>query len=224
MDALTLLRQGPVVPVIVVNDAAVAVDLARALVDGGIRVLEVTLRTKAALAAMRRMRDEVPGAIVGAGTLRNRAQLEAALDAGAQFGVSPGLTPELASAARNANLTLLPGVATASEAMRAQDEGFDILKLFPAEAVGGIKLLKSLAGPLPDLRFCPTGGIDLAKAKDYLALQNVLAVGGSWLTPEDAIANRDWAASPNWPNRPARWRSKPAHAYISPPRAGFTDC
>ncbi|KJV29984.1 keto-deoxy-phosphogluconate aldolase [Aquitalea magnusonii] len=193
MDALTLLRQGPVVPVIVVNDAAVAVDLARALVDGGIRVLEVTLRTKAALAAMRRMRDEVPGAIVGAGTLRNRAQLEAALDAGAQFGVSPGLTPELASAARNANLTLLPGVATASEAMRAQDEGFDILKLFPAEAVGGIKLLKSLAGPLPDLRFCPTGGIDLAKAKDYLALPNVLAVGGSWLTPEDAIANRDWA-------------------------------
>ncbi|PXX50038.1 bifunctional 4-hydroxy-2-oxoglutarate aldolase/2-dehydro-3-deoxy-phosphogluconate aldolase [Aquitalea magnusonii] len=193
MDALTLLRQGPVVPVIVVNDAAVAVDLARALVDGGIRVLEVTLRTKAALAAMRRMRDEVPGAIVGAGTLRNRAQLEAALDAGAQFGVSPGLTPELASAARNANLTLLPGVATASEAMRAQDEGFDILKLFPAEAVGGIKLLKSLAGPLPDLRFCPTGGIDLVKAKDYLALPNVLAVGGSWLTPEDAIANRDWA-------------------------------
>jgi 2-dehydro-3-deoxyphosphogluconate aldolase/(4S)-4-hydroxy-2-oxoglutarate aldolase len=193
MDALTLLRQGPVVPVIVVNDAAVAVDLARALVDGGIRVLEVTLRTKAALAAMRRMRDEVPGAIVGAGTLRNRAQLEAALDAGAQFGVSPGLTPELASAARNANLTLLPGVATASEAMRAQDEGFDILKLFPAEAVGGIKLLKSLAGPLPDLRFCPTGGIDLVKAQDYLALPNVLAVGGSWLTPEDAIANRDWA-------------------------------
>lgn len=193
MDALTLLRQGPVVPVIVVNDAAVAVDLARALVDGGIRVLEVTLRTKAALAAMRRMRDEVPGAIVGAGTLRNRAQLEAALDAGAQFGVSPGLTPELASAARNANLTLLPGVATASEAMRAQDEGFNILKLFPAEAVGGIKLLKSLAGPLPDLRFCPTGGIDLVKAKEYLALQNVLAVGGSWLTPEDAIANRDWA-------------------------------
>lgn len=193
MDALTLLRQGPVVPVIVVNDAAVAVDLARALVDGGIRVLEVTLRTKAALAAMRRMHDEVPGAIVGAGTLRNRAQLEAALDAGAQFGVSPGLTPELAAAARAAKLTLLPGVATASEAMRAQDEGFDILKLFPAEAVGGIKLLKSLAGPLPDLRFCPTGGIDLAKAKDYLALPNVLAVGGSWLTPEDAIANRDWA-------------------------------
>ncbi|WP_293759569.1 bifunctional 4-hydroxy-2-oxoglutarate aldolase/2-dehydro-3-deoxy-phosphogluconate aldolase [uncultured Aquitalea sp.] len=193
MDALTLLRQGPVVPVIVVNDAAVAVDLARALVDGGIRVLEVTLRTKAALAAMRRMRDEVPDAIVGAGTLRNRAQLEAAIDAGAQFGVSPGLTPELASAARNSQMTLIPGVATPSEAMRAQDEGFDILKLFPAEAVGGIKLLKSLAGPLPDLRFCPTGGIDLVKASDYLALPNVLAVGGSWLTPDDAIANRDWA-------------------------------
>ncbi|OHX12162.1 bifunctional 4-hydroxy-2-oxoglutarate aldolase/2-dehydro-3-deoxy-phosphogluconate aldolase [Chromobacterium sphagni] len=192
MDALTLLRQGPVVPVIVVNDAAAAVDLAHALVAGGVTVLEVTLRTKAALAAMRRMRDEVPGAIVGAGTLRNRAQLEAAVDAGALFGVSPGFTPELAAAARAANLTLIPGVATPSEAMRAQDEGFNVQKLFPAEAVGGIKLLKSLAGPFADLRFCPTGGIDIKKAPEYLALPNVLAVGGSWLTPDDAIAARDW--------------------------------
>ena len=192
MDALTLLRQGPVVPVIIVNDAAVAVALAQALVAGGVRVLEVPLRTKAALAAMRRMRDEVPGAIVGAGTLRTRAHVEAAIDAGAQFGVSPGFTPELGAAARAANLTLIPGIATPSEAMRAQDEGFTIQKLFPAEAVGGVKLLKSLASPFSDLRFCPTGGIDIKKAPEYLALPNVLAVGGSWLTPDDAIANRDW--------------------------------
>ncbi|MEQ6291218.1 bifunctional 4-hydroxy-2-oxoglutarate aldolase/2-dehydro-3-deoxy-phosphogluconate aldolase [Vogesella sp. GCM10023246] len=193
MDALNLLRQSPVMPVIVVNDAAVAVDLARALVAGGIRTLEITLRTKAALAAMRRIRDEVPDALVGAGTVRTRAHLEAALDAGAQFGLSPGLTPELAAAARASGVPFIPGVATASEAMRAQDEGFDILKLFPAEAVGGIKLLKALAGPLPELRFCPTGGIDASNAANYLALPNVLAVGGSWLTPEAALAAQDWA-------------------------------
>jgi 2-dehydro-3-deoxyphosphogluconate aldolase/(4S)-4-hydroxy-2-oxoglutarate aldolase len=180
-------------PVIVVNDAAVAVDLARALVAGGIRTLEITLRTKAALAAMRRIRDEVPDAIVGAGTVRTRAHLEAALDAGAQFGISPGLTPELAAAARASGVPFIPGVATPSEAMRAQDEGFNILKLFPAEAVGGIKLLKALAGPLPELRFCPTGGIDINSAPNYLALPNVLCVGGSWLTPDDAIAAQDWA-------------------------------
>ena len=193
MDALNLLRQSPVMPVIVVNDAAVAVDLAHALVAGGIRTLEITLRTKAALAAMRRIRDEVPDALVGAGTVRTRAHLEAALDAGAQFGLSPGLTPELAAAARASGVPFIPGVATASEAMRAQDEGFNILKLFPAEAVGGIKLLKALAGPLPELRFCPTGGIDASNAGNYLALPNVLAVGGSWLTPEAALAAQDWA-------------------------------
>ena len=192
MDALNLLRQSPVMPVIVVNDAAVAVDLAHALVAGGIRTLEITLRTKAALAAMRRIRDEVPDALVGAGTVRTRAHLEAALDAGAQFGLSPGLTPELAAAARASGVPFIPGVATASEAMRAQDEGFNILKLFPAEAVGGIKLLKALAGSLPELRFCPTGGIDASNAANYLALPNVLAVGGSWLTPEAALAAQDW--------------------------------
>jgi 2-dehydro-3-deoxyphosphogluconate aldolase/(4S)-4-hydroxy-2-oxoglutarate aldolase len=192
MDAITLLRQGPVVPVIVVNDASIAVDLAHALVAGGIRVLEVTLRTKAALAAIRRMRDEVPLAIVGAGTLRTRPQVEASVDAGAQFGVSPGLTPELAAAARCASLTFIPGIATPSEAMHAEDEGFLVQKLFPAEAVGGVRLLKSLAGPFPNLRFCPTGGIDLERARDYLRLHNVLAVGGSWLTPNDALAAHDW--------------------------------
>lgn len=193
MDALNLLRQSPVMPVIVVNDAAIAVDLAHALVEGGIRTLEITLRTKAALAAMRRIRDEVPDALVGAGTVRTRAHLEAALDAGAQFGISPGLTHELAAAARASGIPFIPGVATPSEAMQAQDEGFNILKLFPAEAVGGIKLLKSLAGPLPEVRFCPTGGIDIHSAPNYLALPNVLAVGGSWLTPDDAIASGDWA-------------------------------
>ncbi|CUA83670.1 Entner-Doudoroff aldolase [Gulbenkiania indica] len=193
MDALTLMRKGPVIPVIVVNDAAVAVDLAHALVAGGMTVLEVTLRTKAALAAMRRMRDELPDVIVGAGTLRTRPQMEAALDAGAQFCVSPGLTPELASAARSAGVPFIPGVATPSEAMHAQDEGFLVQKLFPAEAVGGVRLLQALAGPLPDLRFCPTGGIHAGNAAEYLAQPNVMAVGGSWLTPDDAIGTRDWA-------------------------------
>jgi 2-dehydro-3-deoxyphosphogluconate aldolase/(4S)-4-hydroxy-2-oxoglutarate aldolase len=192
MDALTVLRQGPVMPVIVVSDPAVAVDLAQALVAGGIRVLEVTLRTKAALAAIRQMRDAVPDAIVGAGTVLNRAQLDAALDAGIQFGVSPGFTGELAAAARASGVPFIPGVATPSEAMRAYDEGFAVQKLFPAEAVGGIKLLKSLSGPLPELRFCPTGGITEKNAPDYLALPNVVCVGGSWLVPEAAIAERDW--------------------------------
>jgi 2-dehydro-3-deoxyphosphogluconate aldolase/(4S)-4-hydroxy-2-oxoglutarate aldolase len=192
MDALTVLRQGPVMPVIVVSDPSVAVDLALALVAGGIRVLEVTLRTKAALAAIRQMRDAVPDAIVGAGTVLNRAQLDAALDAGIQFGVSPGFTGELAAAARASGVPFIPGVATPSEAMRAYDEGFAVQKLFPAEAVGGIKLLKSLSGPLPELRFCPTGGITEKNAPDYLALPNVVCVGGSWLVPEAAIAERDW--------------------------------
>lgn len=192
MDALTVLRQGPVMPVIVVSDPSVAVDLAQALVAGGVRVLEVTLRTKAALAAIRQMRDAVPDAIVGAGTLLNRAQFDAALDAGIQFGVSPGFTCELGAAARSSGIPFIPGVATPSEAMHAYDEGFAVQKLFPAEAVGGVKLLKSLAGPLPELRFCPTGGISEKNAPDYLALPNVVCVGGSWLVPEDALAERNW--------------------------------
>ncbi|KZE30498.1 bifunctional 4-hydroxy-2-oxoglutarate aldolase/2-dehydro-3-deoxy-phosphogluconate aldolase [Crenobacter luteus] len=192
MDSFSLLTRGPVVPVIVLTDAGVAPELGAALVEGGIAVLEVTLRTKAALAAIRRLRDEVPGAIVGAGTVRNRAQLEAALEAGAQFAVSPGLTPELAAAARRARVPFIPGVATPSEAMRAEDEGFSVQKLFPAEAVGGARLLAAMAGPLPELRFCPTGGVDAGNARHYLALPNVLAVGGSWLTPEALIAARDW--------------------------------
>ena len=192
MNALELLLEGPVMPVIVVRDAASAVDLAIALTSGGVRTLEVTLRTSAAFAAIRLIRDAVPDAIVGAGTVLNRAQWERAVDAGAQFGVSPGLTSEVASAARSANLPFLPGVGTATEALRAHDEGFSVQKLFPAEAIGGRSLLKSLYGPFPDLRFCPTGGINPENALDYLALPNVVCVGGSWLVPDDAVENRDW--------------------------------
>lgn len=193
LDERAVLAAGPVVPVIVIDDAGLAVDLAHALVEGGIRVLEVTLRTPAALQAIRRIADAVPEAIVGAGTLLNRSQLDAAVDAGSRFGISPGFTPELAAAARAARLPFLPGIATPSEAMRARDEGYSVLKLFPAEAVGGVKLLKALSSPLADVAFCPTGGIDLASAPNYLKLPNVLAVGGSWLTPADALAARDWA-------------------------------
>ncbi|MGC8730784.1 MAG: bifunctional 4-hydroxy-2-oxoglutarate aldolase/2-dehydro-3-deoxy-phosphogluconate aldolase [Halothiobacillaceae bacterium] len=193
MKARELLGLAPVMPVIVVSDAGLAVDMARALVDGGLPVLEITLRTPAAFEAMRRIRDAVPRAVVGAGTVLDRAQWQRAVDSGAVFGVSPGLTPELASAACVGGLPFLPGVATASEAMRAADEGFDTLKLFPAEAVGGRALLRSLHGPLPHLQFCPTGGIHAGNAAEYLALPNVGCVGGSWITPEALVAARDWA-------------------------------
>jgi 2-dehydro-3-deoxyphosphogluconate aldolase/(4S)-4-hydroxy-2-oxoglutarate aldolase len=193
MNARDLLRLAPVMPVIVVPDASLAVDMARALVEGGLPVLEITLRTPAAFEAMRRIRDAVPGAVVGAGTVLDRGQWQRAVDSGAVFGVSPGLTGELAAAARASALPFLPGVATASEAMRAADEGFDTLKLFPAEAVGGRALLRSLHGPLPHLQFCPTGGIHAGNAAEYLALPNVGCVGGSWITPEALVAARDWA-------------------------------
>jgi 2-dehydro-3-deoxyphosphogluconate aldolase/(4S)-4-hydroxy-2-oxoglutarate aldolase len=194
MDALTLLQQSPVMPVIVIKQVEDAVELARALVAGGIRSLEVTLRSDAALQAIGLIREQVPEAIVGVGTVRNPAQLEAALNAGAQFAISPGLPPELLAAAQGCPVPFLPGVATPTEAMRAADAGFTVQKLFPAEAVGGRALLKALAGPLPELKFCPTGGISLSNAPDYLALPNVMCVGGSWLTPENLVEARDWAA------------------------------
>ncbi|TCP10636.1 2-keto-3-deoxy-phosphogluconate aldolase [Crenobacter luteus] len=193
MDALTLLQQSPVMPVIVIKELDTAVDLARALVEGGIRSLEVTLRSDAALDAIRAIGAEVPDAIVGVGTVLTPAQLEASLAAGARFAISPGLTPDLAAAARDIDVPFLPGVATPSEAMWAAEQGFSVQKLFPAEAVGGRALLKALAGPLPQLKFCPTGGINLANAPEYLALPNVMCVGGSWLTPEAAVDARDWA-------------------------------
>jgi 2-dehydro-3-deoxyphosphogluconate aldolase/(4S)-4-hydroxy-2-oxoglutarate aldolase len=194
MNALELLSHSPVMPVIVIQDTASAVDLARALVAGGIRSLEVTLRSAAALDAIRAIRDQVPDALVGVGTVRTPRQLDDALRAGACFGVSPGLTSDLARAARSAAIPFLPGVATASEAMQAADLGFTVQKLFPAEAVGGAALLKAWHGPLPDLMFCPTGGIHAGNAAGYLALPNVGCVGGSWLTPSQAVAGRDWNA------------------------------
>ena len=179
-------------PVIVLDDPGLAVDLAHALVAGGIRHLEVTLRTAAARGAIRRIRDAVPQALVGAGTVLDARQWRQACDAGALFGVSPGWSDELAHAAVDRGLPFLPGVATASEAMRAMRDGFTLLKLFPAEAVGGRALLRALHGPLPAARFCPTGGIGAHNAADYLALPNVVCVGGSWLAPADALAARDW--------------------------------
>ncbi len=191
-DTLELAAPGPVIPVIVIQRLADAVPLARALVEGGVRVLEVTLRTPAALDAIRAIAAEVPGAIVGAGTLRSAHDVDAVLKAGATFAVSPGYTAALGAACRSAGLPLLPGVATAGEAMAAMDDGHRFLKFFPATAAGGIPMLKALAGPFPDLAFCPTGGITVETAPQFLALPNVRVCGGSWLTPEAAVAAGDW--------------------------------
>lgn len=194
MNALELLTHSPVMPVIVIQDTESAVALAQALVAGGIRSLEITLRSPAALDAIRAIRDQVPDALVGVGTVRTPRQLDDALQAGASFGVSPGLTSTLAQAARSAGIPFLPGVATASEAMQAAEWGFTVQKLFPAEAAGGVALLKSWHGPLPELMFCPTGGIHAGNAASYLTLPNVGCVGGSWLTPAQAVANQEWDA------------------------------
>lgn len=176
-----IMRRAPVIPVLTIARADQAVPLARALVAGGLPVLEVTLRTDAALDAVAAIRREVPDAVVGLGTMTTRADFEAARKVGAAFGVSPGLTPALAEAAKVSGLPFLPGIATASEAMRAQEFGFSRLKFFPAEAAGGRAMLSSLAGPFADLRFCPTGGVREETAADWLKLPNVLCVGGSWL-------------------------------------------
>ncbi|MDH0866658.1 bifunctional 4-hydroxy-2-oxoglutarate aldolase/2-dehydro-3-deoxy-phosphogluconate aldolase [Mitsuaria sp. GD03876] len=192
-DTLSLADHGPVIPVIVIDRVEHAVPLARALVAGGVKVLEVTLRTPAALEAIAAIAKEVPEAIVGAGTLRVAADATAAKKAGARFAVSPGFTHELAGACEAQFLPLLPGVSTASEVMMAADAGYTFLKLFPATAVGGVNLLKSLAGPFADVSFCPTGGITVQTAPDFLKLPNVKVCGGSWLTPADAVNAGDWA-------------------------------
>lgn len=189
-----ILASGPVVPVYTPGSAAEAVDVARALVRGGIRAIEITLRNAVALDAVRAVASEVPEALVGAGTVLTPAQLEAALAAGAMYLVSPGSTPALLDAARANAAPLLPGTATASEIMRALDAGFSTLKFFPAEAVGGAAAVGSYAAPLAQARFCPTGGITLQSAPTYLALPNVLCIGGSWLTPKAALETRDWGA------------------------------
>lgn len=194
LDLQLLPSYGPVIPVIVIDELEHAVPMARALVAGGVRVLEVTLRTPVALRAMERIAAEVPEAIVGAGTLRRPADVEAALRVGCRFGVSPGYTPALAQACREGGLPLLPGVATASELMAALDDGLEFLKFFPAVAAGGVNMLKALAGPFPDVSFCPTGGITLQTAPDFLAIEQVKVCGGSWLTPRDVMAAGDWGA------------------------------
>ena len=191
-DVLHIMKTSAVIPVIAIDDLAHAVPLARALVAGGIRVLEVTLRTKHGLPAIRAMAREVEGAIVGVGTLTQPEEFAAARDAGAVFGVSPGLTQALIEGAISSGLPLLPGVMTPSEVMRAREVGFRQLKLFPAVPAGGVGMLNAIAGPLGDVTFCPTGGISEATAPQFLACKNVACVGGSWLTPKDALLAGDW--------------------------------
>ncbi|ONI87205.1 keto-deoxy-phosphogluconate aldolase [Saccharothrix sp. ALI-22-I] len=191
--AADLLALSPVIPVVVVDDADHAVPLAQALLRGGIRVIELTLRTPAALAAIERVAAEVPGIVIGAGTVTAPEHAEQAAKAGAAFLVTPGSTDRVLDAAEDTGLPFLPGAATVSEAMRLAERGLTSLKFFPAEAAGGVDYLKSIGGPLPGLRFCPTGGITPASAPRYLALPNVGCVGGSWLAPKDALASGDFA-------------------------------
>ena len=193
LSALQVMQDAPVIPVIVLQDVAHAVPMARALVAGGIRMLEVTLRTPQALACMEAIANEVPGAVVGAGTVRSAADAAAAARAGAQFAVSPGYTRAVGQACRDHGLSLLPGVATGSEIMLAQEDGYTELKFFPAMQAGGPAMLKAWAGPFFDVKFCPTGGVTPGNAAEFLALPNVACVGGSWLVPTDALAQGDWA-------------------------------
>ena len=188
-----ILRQGPVVPVMVVHRLEQAVPLARALVAGGIRVLEITLRTPEAVEAIAAIRREVPDAIVGAGTVTRGEELDAVAAAGAVFAISPGLTAELLDAANRGPIPLIPGIATVSELMTGLVRGYDHFKFFPAEAAGGVKMLQAFAGPFPRVTFCPTGGITAANYLEYLALTNVACVGGSWVAPQGAIEAGDWA-------------------------------
>jgi len=192
LTALQVMQDAPVIPVLVLHEVKQAVAAARALLAGGIRMLEVTLRTPQALACIEAIAKELPAAVVGAGTVRSQADAQAAARAGARFAVSPGYTQALGQACRDAGLALLPGVATASEIMLAQQDGFTELKFFPALQAGGLAMLKAWSGPFFDVRFCPTGGITPKNAGDFLALPHVVCVGGSWLVPADALARGDW--------------------------------
>jgi 2-dehydro-3-deoxyphosphogluconate aldolase/(4S)-4-hydroxy-2-oxoglutarate aldolase len=192
MNTLELANYGPVIPVIVINKVEDAVPMAEALLAGGIKVLEVTLRTPCALQAMEAIAKAIPEAIVGAGTVRSVADAYAAKNAGCTFAVSPGYTSEIGKSCLNMGLPLLPGVSTGSEVMTANADGYYFLKLFPAVAVGGINLLRGFAGPFTDVKFCPTGGITVETAPQFLALPNVPVCGGTWLTPADAVAARNW--------------------------------
>ncbi len=188
-----VLNAGPVMPVMVIQNLDDAVPLAKALVAGGIKVLEITLRTPIALDAIRLISQEVKEAIVGAGTITTPEQLQAAEDAGAVFAISPGLTPTLLAAAKIGKIALIPGISTLSELMMGMEYGLDHFKFFPAEAAGGIPMLKSIAGPIPQATFCPTGGISPENYNAYLNLGNVACVGGSWLVPSDAVKSKNWA-------------------------------
>jgi 2-dehydro-3-deoxyphosphogluconate aldolase/(4S)-4-hydroxy-2-oxoglutarate aldolase len=194
LSLVETLKQTLVLPVLTVDDAALAVPLVEALSSGGLVTVEVTLRTPSALAAIARIANELPGVSVGAGTVTTTEEFDRATQAGASFAVSPGLTPALVEAASRSAIPLLPGVGTVGEAMRARDEGFGLLKLFPAAVLGGIHFLKAIRGPLPDLLFCPTGGINVGSYRGYLAEPNVLCVGGSWMVSPELIAKRDWRA------------------------------
>lgn len=187
----SMLSLAPVIPVIILDDVDAARPLAEALVAGGLPVLEVTLRTPNALRVIAEM-AKVDGAIVGSGTVRSPLQMGHSVDAGCQFMVSPGASPRLLEAADEYSIPLLPGIGTPTEAMTASEHGYSFLKFFPAEALGGAKVLKAYASPLPDITFCPTGGIDQEKARGYLELPNVICVGGSWIMPADAMASKDY--------------------------------
>lgn len=193
MNIQELLPLQPVMPVIVIDDLDTAVPLAQAFVAGGVRVLEVTLRTPVALDAIRAIVAEVPDAVVGVGTLVTPDDVKAAREAGAVFGVSPGATPALLRAARDADWAMLPGVMTPSDVISAINEGYTTMKFFPAVQAGGLPMLKAFHGPFPEIRFCPTGGINVDSAPEFLAQPNVVCVGGSWLAPKSAVQSRDWA-------------------------------
>ncbi|BBL24673.1 MULTISPECIES: bifunctional 4-hydroxy-2-oxoglutarate aldolase/2-dehydro-3-deoxy-phosphogluconate aldolase [Comamonas] len=193
LTALELMQDGPVIPVIVLNDPAHAVPMAQALVAGGVRVLEVTLRTPQGLSCIEAIARAVPEAIVGAGTVRSAGDAQACANAGARFAVSPGYTSALGRACQELRLPLLPGVATSGEIMAAQADGFNELKFFPAVQAGGSAMLKAWQGPFGDVRFCPTGGISQGNAREFLALKNVVCVGGSWLVPVEAMEQGDWS-------------------------------
>ena len=192
MNIKTIMRTSPVIPVMVIEDIDTAVPLAKALVAGGLRVLEITLRTDAAYAAMQRIATEVPDAIVGVGTITAAQEVQKSVDHGAVFAVSPGYTHQLGEACYKADLPFLPGVMTPADIIRAMQDNIDALKFFPAEQAGGVAFLKALAGPFPDIVFCPTGGVSAGNYHDYLSLDNVLCVGGSWVAPKPLLANGKW--------------------------------
>ncbi|GAA5144038.1 bifunctional 4-hydroxy-2-oxoglutarate aldolase/2-dehydro-3-deoxy-phosphogluconate aldolase [Thalassotalea piscium] len=189
-----LFEMGPVIPVLVIENVEDALPIAKALLSAGIKVLEVTLRTPSAFAVIKKIAQELPDAIVGAGTVTNKELLQRSIDAGAKFAISPGLTKDLLQAANEGEIPLIPGVSSISELMDGIDLGYDHFKFFPAEASGGVKAIQSIGGPFPHIKFCPTGGINIGNIRDYLALNNVICCGGSWLVSDEIIANKDWKA------------------------------